>query len=162
MKLILPFILLLTLLSGCSTSGDNIAPQPDRARRMSGTYLLNYMSVQNGSQPAVSTALPLQMNGKELLSATISITRKTESTVDVAMSLTIDQTLADQIRLNPKDLTNVVQPMEIRDNGGGYDLYNQSQKVARYDNDTFIMQLEAKNPQTGEVFKTEFRGTKQP
>lgn len=162
MKLILPFLLLIALLTGCSKSGDDATPRPDRARRMSGMYVLNYISVQNGSQPAMSTALPLVMNGKEVFSATISITRKTENTVDVTMALTIDKTLADQIGLDPKDLTNVVQQMEIRDNGSGYDLYDQGQKVARYDNDTFTMQSEVKNPQTGEVIKTEVRGTKLP
>ena len=161
MKSILPVLLLFALLTGCSKSGDNAAPQPDRARRMSGTYVLNYISVQQTGQPAISTPLPLVLNGKEVFSATISITRKTESTVDVVMLVKVDQTLADQIQLDPKNLTNVV-PMEIKDNGAGYDLYNQGQKVAHYDNDTFTTQSEVKNPQTGEVIKTEVRGTKQP
>ncbi|MBO0932680.1 hypothetical protein [Fibrella aquatilis] len=162
MKSILPFLLLFALLTGCSKSGDNATPQPDRARRMSGVYVLNYISIQQVGQPAMSIPLPLVMNGKELFSATLNIARKTESTVDVTIALKIDQSLIDQTGIDPKELVNTVQQMEIKDNGSGYDLYNQGQKVARYDNDTFTTQTEVKDPQTGAVVKTEVRGVKQP
>jgi hypothetical protein len=159
MKSLLFVGLLALTLAGCSTPGDNTTVAPDRARRMAGLYQVNFISVQNGSQAPVTTALPLVINGKEVLAFSIDISRKAENLVRVTLALTVDPALVAQAGLDAKSLSHSGD-MEIRDNGSGYDLYEQGRKVARFDDNTITIQLEETIPQTGQVLKTEVRGKK--
>lgn len=157
------FIIALSVLtfSAC-TKQDDAPVQADRARKMAGTYQVNLMTFQAGSQPVVSIPLPAQFNGQPLMSVAITITRKSESSVDQTVVFTINKSVLpatfDQSLL--KDDSYTFENMEIRNNGMGYDLYADGKKVAYFDDDTYTVQRSEANPNTGETYNVGLRAKK--
>ncbi len=147
--------------SAC-TKQDSAAVQPDRARKMAGTYEVNLLTFQVDSKPAISQPFPAQFNGQPIMSASITITRKTESTVDQTMAFTFNKSAFPAgIDLSMlKDENYTFDNMEIRNNGTGYDLYADGKKVAYFDDDVYTVQRADTDPRTGMTFNVGLRAKK--
>lgn len=161
MKTLVVIALSILTFSACTKQNDTPV-QADRARKMAGTYQVNLMTLQVGSQPTLSIPFPAQFNGQPLMSASITITRKSESSVDQTMAFTINKSALpasiDQSLLNDERYT--FEDMEIRNNGTGYDLYANGAKVAYFDDNTYTIQNVVTDLKTGETYSIGLRAKK--
>ena len=147
--------------SAC-TKQDSTAVRPDRARKMAGTYQVDQVTFQVGSEPAISIPLPLQLNGQPAFTASISITRKSENVVDQTVAFVINKA-AFPADVDPhllKDESYNAENLEIRDNGAGYDLYVDGDKLARFDDNTYIVDRTITDPDTGKTYRVGLRAKK--
>ncbi|AQG78167.1 hypothetical protein [Spirosoma montaniterrae] len=161
MKALYIFVLSVLTFTACNRQND-AAVQPDRARRMAGTYQISLLTMQAGSQPSVSVPMPLQYNGQPLLSGAITITRKSENRVDATVAMTVNKS-AIPANVDPalvQDQSYTSENLEIRDNGTGYDLFVDGDKIARFDDNTFTIQRVVANPQTGETYNVGLQAKK--
>lgn len=150
------YIVVLSLLTfaACNRQEDSTDVRPDRARRMVGTYQISLLTMQTGSQPSVSVRMPLQYGGRALLSGAITIARQSENVVDATVALTVNKSALPS-EIDPalvQDQSYIRQNLEIRDNGTGYDLYADGEKIARFDDNTFTIQRVIANPETGDIY----------
>ena len=161
MKTLFLIVISVLTFSAC-TKQDSAAVQPDRARKMAGTYQIDQLTFQTGSEPAISIPLPLQLNGQPALAASINITRKSENVVDQTVAFVLNKA-AFPADIDPgllKDESYNVENLEIRDNGAGYDLYVNGDKLARFDDNTYSVDRTITDPNTGKTYRVGLRAKK--
>ena len=157
MKTAIYLFIALLIVAGCSKPSTDDSVTPDRGRRMAGTYEVSSMAMQYGSEPKEVIPIPLILEGKQLLSAEIGVERVAEGQVNVKMKLIVDESIFGG--MPGMEDTQLEQLMEIRNNGSGYDLYEDGKKVARFDDDMFVVQAEQQKAD-GTLITTELTARK--
>lgn len=159
-RLLYPMAFLLAM-AGCSSPADSTvspAASPDRGRRLSGTYEVNTIETQAGTHPKQVIQYPILLNGKPVLWSQIKVERKAENRIDLAVSTVIDKSVFQAGA--PVENIGYQQEMEIQTNGNGYDLYGRGRKIARFDDNTFVLTIEETN-KSGETVRMALKATKQ-
>lgn len=124
MKKFVLFVLLLVLAAACK-KGDEAAP--DAAARIAGTYDVSRLSLDApGTTDDVSVNLPITQNGNTL-SATLDVTRVTETTVRLKFTL--------RITGQPDDPSDLGGDVEVR----GNELYEGSTKIGTANGSTLSL-----------------------
>ncbi|MEZ0608037.1 hypothetical protein ACAW74_05955 [Fibrella sp. WM1] len=162
-RLLYPMAFLLAL-AGCSSPADStVSPadsptSADRGRRLAGTYEVNTIGMQVGTYPQQVIQYPILLNGKPVLSSQIKVERKAENLINLAVSTVIDKSVFQQGAA--VENISYQQDMEIQTNGNGYDLYGKGRKIARFDDNAFVVTIEETN-KSGETVRMELKATKQ-
>ena len=161
MKAFLLIALSILTFAGCNRQ-NNSTVQPDRARRMAGTYQVNLWTVQIDTDPVISVPFPLPYNGQPAAAMSITITRKSENVVDQTVAVTFNKA-AFPVGIDLsllKDESYNVENLEIRDNGSGYDLFINGEKTARFDDNIYTFNRTVADPKSGRTIKLGMRATK--
>ncbi|CCH03148.1 hypothetical protein FAES_5149 [Fibrella aestuarina BUZ 2] len=158
-RLLYPMAFLLAM-AGCSSPADSTvspATSPDRGRRLAGTYEVNTIEMQAGTYPQQVIQYPILLNGKPVLSSQIKVERKAENRIDLTVSTVIDKSVFQQGAA--VENISYQQEMEIQTNGNGYDLYGKGRKLARFDDNAFVVNIEEIS-KSGETVRMELKASR--